>query len=102
MDLIPEEPAPNTRGAFRDTYLKWLNDCTMVRCIMRVAMNNEFSHKFEEVQLEEILKVLNNSFGTPDNFERYKTSCAVFNAKMRRGLDNRSYIEHDRTDRAPQ
>ena len=55
MDSTSEEPAPNIRGAVRDTYLKWLNDRTTIRCIMRASMNDEFSRKFEEAQLEKIL-----------------------------------------------
>ena len=57
----------------------------MVRCIMQVAMNDEFSHKFEEAQPEEMLKMLNDSFGTPGNVEQHKTSCAIFNVRMREG-----------------
>ena len=68
-DLTPKEPAPNARGVVRDTYLKWLNDRTMVRCIMRASMNDEFSQKFEEAQLEKILQVLRDSFDTPDDVE---------------------------------
>ena len=49
-DLAPEEPAPNAHSMVRDTYQKWLNDWTTVRCIMLVAMNDEFSHHFENAQ----------------------------------------------------
>ena len=49
-DLAPEEPAPNVRGTVRDTYQKWLNDCTTIRCIMLAAMNDEFSRRFENAQ----------------------------------------------------
>ena len=55
IDPAPEEPASNSRGTIRDTYLKWFNNCTMVRCIMRASMNDEFSRKFEEAQPEEML-----------------------------------------------
>ena len=78
-DSALKEPAPNVCGAVRDTYQKWINNCTMVHCIMWAAMNNEFSRKFEDAQLEKILQVLNESFGTLDIVERYKTSCAIFN-----------------------
>ena len=54
-DPTPEEPAPNPWGMIRDTYLKWLNDHTIDRCIMRVSMNDEFNQKFEETQLEKML-----------------------------------------------
>ena len=30
-----------------------------------------------------MLQILNESFGTPDDVERYKTSCAIFNAQIR-------------------
>ena len=46
-DPILEEPAPNVRSSIRDTYQKWLNDQTTVRCIMLAAMNDEFSCRFE-------------------------------------------------------
>ena len=49
-DPTPEELAPNARGTVRDTYQKWLNDRTIVRCIMLVAMNDEFSRRFENAQ----------------------------------------------------
>ena len=51
-DPAPEQPAPNVRGIVRDTYLKWSNDRTIVRCIMLASMNDEFSRKFEEAQPE--------------------------------------------------
>ena len=51
----PEEPATNAPRAARDTYIKWLNDRTTVRCMMRAAMNNELSRKFEDAQLEEMI-----------------------------------------------
>ena len=54
-DLTPEEPAPNARSAVRDAYQKWLSDQTMLRCIMLVMMNDEFNHKFEEAQPDQIL-----------------------------------------------
>ena len=47
-NLTPEEPAPNAWGTVQDTYLKWLNIRTTVRCIMQASMNDEFSQKFEE------------------------------------------------------
>ena len=50
---------------------------------MQVALNNEFSHMFEDAQPEDILKVLNESFDTLDDVERHKTSCAIFNSHMR-------------------
>ena len=80
MDPAPEELATNARGMIRDTYQKWLNDRTTVRCIMLAAMNNEFSRRFQNVQPQEMLQMLNDSFGTPDDVERHKISCAIFNA----------------------
>ena len=58
MHPAPEEPASNARGRVWDIYLKWLNDRTVVHCIMRASMNDEFSQKFEEAQQEEMLQVL--------------------------------------------
>ena len=55
----------------------------MVRCIMRASMNDEFSRKFEEAQPEKMLQVLRDSFGTPDDIERHKISCIIFNIQMR-------------------
>ena len=69
MNPAPKESAPNAHSAVWDTYLKWLNDRTMVHCIMWVAMTDEFNHKFEEAQLEDMLKVLNESFSTLDDIE---------------------------------
>ena len=99
MDPAPEEPAPNARGAIRDTYLKWLNDHTMVCWIMQASMNNEFCQKFKETQPEKMLQVLRDSFGTPDDDERHKSSCTIFNAQMREEyICYQSCIVHDRVD----
>ena len=76
-----EKPTPNARGAVRDTYLKWLHDRIMIRCIMRASMNDKFSQKFEEAQPEKMLQVLTDSFGTPDDVERHKTNCTIFNTE---------------------
>ena len=81
----PEESVPNARSSIRDTYQKWLNDRTMVRCIMLAVMNDEFSHHFENAQPQDMLQILNESFGTSDDVERYKTNCAIFNTRMRKG-----------------
>ena len=88
---VPKEHAPNAHGAVRDTYLKWLNDRIMVHCIMRAVMNDEFNCKFKEALLEDMLKVLNESFGTPDDVERHKINCAIFNVWMR---EEASVIDH--------
>ena len=55
-------------------------------------MNDEFSHKFEDAQSENVLKVLNKSFGTPDDVERHKTSCAIFNTQMREGASVTDHV----------
>ena len=81
-DLTSKEPAPNARSTIRDTYQKWLNDRTMVRCIMLTTMNDEFSYHFENAQLQDMLQILNEFFGTPDDVERHKTSYAIFNIRM--------------------
>ena len=44
----PEEPTANAPRAVRDTYMKWLNDCTTMHYVMRTAMNDELSRKFED------------------------------------------------------
>ena len=75
----------NTCSSKRDTYQKWLCDRTSVCCIMLAAMNDKFDHRFENAQIEEIIQVLSESFGTPNDVERHKTSCAIFNARMRDG-----------------
>ena len=49
-------------------------------------MNDEFSRKFEEAQPEQILQMLKESFGTPDDVERYRVSSAIFNAHMHDGM----------------
>ena len=84
-DLAPELPPVDARNLVRDAYLKWVSDRTTVRCIMLAAMNDEFSHKFEEAQLDEILQKLKESFGTLDIVEWYKVSCVIYNAKMPNG-----------------
>ena len=81
-DEAPEEPIANAPHAARDTYIKWLNDCMTVRCMMRTTMNDELSRKFEGAQSEEIIQMLNEFFGTPEDVERHKTSCAVFNTHL--------------------
>ena len=55
MSLAPEGPAANVSRAARDTYLKWLNDRTIVRCIMRAVMNDELSCKFKNIQSEDMI-----------------------------------------------
>ena len=34
INSVPKEPASNARSTVQDTYQKWLNDRTTVRCIM--------------------------------------------------------------------
>ena len=84
-DPVPEESAVNACGTVRDTYQKWLSDRTMVRCIMLTAMSNEFNRKFETAQPKDMLQVLEDVFDTSDDVERHKTSCAIFNTKLREG-----------------
>ena len=48
MDETPEEPAINATRVMRDTYMKWINDQMTMRCVMRVAINDELSRKFED------------------------------------------------------
>ena len=52
---------------------------------MLAAMNDEFSRKFEEAQPEDILQRLKESFGTPDDAERYCISSAIYNTRMDEG-----------------
>ena len=59
---------------------------------MQASMNDEFSQKFKEAQTEDILQVLRESFGTPDDVERYKTSCIMFNAWMREGASVTDHV----------
>ena len=73
----------------------------MIRCIIRASMNDELNYKFEDAQPEEMLQVLKESFDIPDDIERYKISCIIFNTKIREGdsvTDNVLYmielIEH--------
>ena len=91
-DQGPEESAVNAPCTMRDTYMKWLNDLMIVRCMIRAAMNDELSHKFEDAQSEEIIQMLNESFGTLEDAERHKTSCAVFNAHMREGASVTDHV----------
>ena len=64
----------------------------MVRCIMLAVMNDEFSHRFKNALLQDMLQILNESFGTPDNIERHKTSCAIFNVRMREGASVTDHV----------
>ena len=82
-DEASEEPAVNASRTMRDTYMKWLNNHMTVRCVMRAAMNDELSRKFEDAQPKEIIQMLNESFSTFEDVERYKISCTSFNAHMR-------------------
>ena len=59
---------------------------------MLVVMNDEFSHCFENTQPQDILQILNESFSTPDDVERYKTSCAIFNARIREGASITDHV----------
>ena len=45
-------------------------------------MNDELSRKFEDAQPKEMIQILNESFDTSEDTERYKTSCVVFIARM--------------------
>ena len=59
IDPAPEESAANASRATRNIYLKWLNDRTIVSCIMRAVMNDELSHKFEDSQPKDMIQMLN-------------------------------------------
>ena len=39
-----------------------------------------------------MLQVLEDAFGTPDDIERYKTSCVIFNAKIRDGASITDHV----------
>ena len=65
---------------------------TTVCYIMLAAMSNEFSYKFEMAQPKDMLQVLEDAFGTPDDMERHKTSCAIFNAKIRNGASITDHV----------
>ena len=59
---------------------------------MLATMSDKFSRKFEIAQPNEMLQVLEDSFGTPDDVERHKTSCAIFNARMQDGASIIDYV----------
>ncbi|XP_073104294.1 uncharacterized protein [Elaeis guineensis] len=59
---------------------------------MLAAMSDEFSRRFETAQPKDMLQVLEDAFGTPDDVERHKTSCAIFNAKMRDGASVTDHV----------
>ena len=52
--------------------MKWLNDRTTVHYVMREAMNNKLSYKFEDTQPKEIIQILNESFGILDDMDEVK------------------------------
>ena len=91
-DLTPKEPALNARSTIRDTYHKQLNDRTMVCCIMLAPMNDEFSHHFKNTLPQDMLQMLNESFSTSDDVERYKTSYVIFNTRMREGTSITAHV----------
>ena len=55
-------------------------------------MNDEFSRKFVEAQLEDILQKLKESFRTPDDVERYRVSSAIFNVRMHDGTSVTNHV----------
>ena len=55
IDLASKEPTLNACSTIRDTYQKWLNDQTTIRCIMLTVMNDEFSSRFENAQPQDML-----------------------------------------------
>ena len=55
-------------------------------------MNDEFSKKFKEAQLEKILQKLKESFKMLDDVERYKVSSAIFNARMHDGTSVTDHV----------
>ena len=59
---------------------------------MLASMNDEFSRKFEKVQLEEIFQKLIESFKMPDNVERYRVSSVIFNARMHDGTSVTDHV----------
>ena len=61
-------------------------------CIMLAAISDEFSHRFEMAQPKDMLQVLKDAFGTSDDVKRHKTSCAIFNAKMRDGASVTDHV----------
>ena len=91
-DPAPKKPAPNAHSTVWDTYQKWLNNWITIHCIVLAVMNDEFSHKFENAQPQDILQILNESFGMPDDVERHKISCAIFNAQMREGTSVTDHV----------
>ena len=54
-------------------------------------MNDEFSCRFKNAQSQDMLQILNESFGALDDVERHKISCAIFNTWIREGA---SVIDH--------
>ena len=59
---------------------------------MLAAMNDEFSHRFEEAQPDKILQKLKESFGTLDDVEQYRVSCAIYNARMSDGSSVTNHV----------
>ena len=90
-DPAPEVLAQNAHQVVKDAYQKWLNDRVTVRYIMLASMSDELSRRFESAQPGEILQALDDSFGTPDDVERYKASYAIFNTRMKEGA---SVMDH--------
>ena len=64
----------------------------MVRCIMLTVMNDEYSCRFKNAHPQDMLQMLNEFFGTSDDVERYKTSCAIFNTRMRERASSTDHV----------
>ena len=64
----------------------------MMRCIMLATMNDEFSRQFKQAQPEEILQRLKESFSMPDDVERLRTSCAIYNTRMHEGVSVTDHV----------
>ena len=47
-DLAPEVLVSNADATIKDTYQKCLNDCMIVCYIMRTALSDKFSFKFDD------------------------------------------------------
>ena len=52
---------------------------------MLATMNDEFNHRFEEAQPDEILQKLKKSFSMLDDVEWYRVSCTIYNTRMSNG-----------------
>lgn len=89
-DSVLDAPLPRvTRTSTDDehaTFDKWTDDNIQVRCIMMASMTNELQKQFEHVTIsKDIIKSLEELYGTRTRRERFAISKELFQAHSHEG-----------------